>query len=201
MRTPPRASRSSPDRTSCGSAGCIPTTSLLEPSISRITKLPWLLTSTLAQGDSQAGRRRAGRRGLSAKPHRVPLPVAEVGAAGHADVDAPPVDLHERDALFQGQNKPVQPFFGVAVEDHTLGVKGAQLEGRLDAAGNRKPVRMGLRRRTYVRLTPVDVAQVDGCLDQRPPDFPLLAQEHRRVSRHLFLKDKNAPRFEPPPRA
>lgn len=72
--------------------------------------------------------------------HRVPFSVAELGATGHADVHARSVDLHERDAVLQGQNEPVHSFFGVPVENHTFGVKGAQLKGRLDAAGNQETV-------------------------------------------------------------
>lgn len=53
MRMPPRARRSSPDRTSSGCAGRIPTTSLSDPSISRITKFPWLLTSSLGGSRSR----------------------------------------------------------------------------------------------------------------------------------------------------
>lgn len=147
MRTPPTASRSSPDRASSGSAGCIPTTSLLEPSISRITKSPWLLTSSLAAPGAQEhhqpiSRRAAARRrhNLPTRSHRVPLSIAELGAAGHADVHARSVDLHQRDAVLQGQNKPVPSFFCVPVENHTFGVKGAQLKGRLDAAGNQEAI-------------------------------------------------------------
>ncbi|TNN67930.1 hypothetical protein EYF80_021899 [Liparis tanakae] len=43
---PPRASRSSPERTITVSLDCMPTTILLEPSTSRITKGSWLLTSS-----------------------------------------------------------------------------------------------------------------------------------------------------------
>lgn len=59
------------------------------------------------------------------KPHRMPSPIVEFAAPGNADKDAWSVDLHERDAVFQGQHKPVQPVFGVPVEDHTFGVKGS----------------------------------------------------------------------------
>lgn len=70
------------------------------------------------------------------RSHRVPLSIAELGAARHADVHARSVDLHEGDATLQGQNEPVPSSFCVPVENHAFGVKGAQLKGRLDAAGN-----------------------------------------------------------------
>lgn len=74
------------------------------------------------------------------RSHRVPFSIAELGAAGHADVHARSVELHERDAVLQGQNEPVLSFFGVPIENHTFGVKGAQLKGRLDAAGNQETI-------------------------------------------------------------
>lgn len=71
MRTPPTASRSSPDRASSGSAGCIPTTSLLEPSISRITKSPWLLTSSLAAPGAQEHHQPISRRAAAQPANEV----------------------------------------------------------------------------------------------------------------------------------
>lgn len=70
----------------------------------------------------------------------MPFSVAELGATGHADVHARSEDLHERDAVLQGQNEPVLSFLCVPVENHTFGVKGAQLKGRLDAAGTQETI-------------------------------------------------------------
>lgn len=55
--------------------------------------------------------------------HCVPLSIIELGAACHADEDVFSADLHQGDAVFQGQNKPVVPIFGVPVENGTFWVK------------------------------------------------------------------------------
>lgn len=66
--------------------------------------------------------------------HCVPLPVIELGAACHADKDVFFADLHQRDAVLQGQHKPVIPGFGVSIENCTFWVKRAKLKGWLDTA-------------------------------------------------------------------
>lgn len=64
----------------------------------------------------------------------MPLSVVEFRAACCADKHVLLTDLHQRDAVFQGQDKPVLSVFGVPVEDDPFWVKRPQLKGRLDAA-------------------------------------------------------------------
>lgn len=52
-RIPPRASRSSPERTSCVCLDCMPTTSPMVPSTSKTTNISWLLTSSLVAPGAQ----------------------------------------------------------------------------------------------------------------------------------------------------
>lgn len=132
IRIPPRANRSPPERTSSGCLDCVPTTSPLVPSTSRITNFPWLLSSSLVAPGQEEIQTHTSCQSLvgpfainqtALGTYRVPLPVVEFGAACHTDQYVPFANLHQRDAVFQGQNKPVVSVFGVSVENHTFWVK------------------------------------------------------------------------------
>lgn len=137
MRIPPRARRSSPERISIVLLDSMPTTILLEPSTSRTTKGSWLLTSSFVAPGAQCtlfelsgyyakwlvSRALLFKRYRGSCTHHVPFPVVELWASGHADQALSSADLHQRDAVFQGQNKPVLPVFGVSVENGPLWVK------------------------------------------------------------------------------
>lgn len=64
----------------------------------------------------------------------MPLAIVELRSASHTHKYICFADLHHRDAIFQGQNKPVISVFGVPVENCALRVKRPYLKGRLDAA-------------------------------------------------------------------
>lgn len=75
---------------------------------------------------------------LITETHQVPLPVIESRAACCADQHVLLADLHQRDAVFQGKNKPVFSVFGVPIEDDAFWVKCPQLKGGLNAAEKKK---------------------------------------------------------------
>ena len=68
----------------------------------------------------------------------MPFSIIEFGAAGRADLGASFADLHQRDAVFQGQNEPVHAVLSVPVEDRTFWVKRPELKGRLYPAEKKK---------------------------------------------------------------
>lgn len=69
---------------------------------------------------------------------RVPLPVVQLHPALHADQHAFFADLHQGDAVHQGQDEPVLSVFSVSIENQTFGVICPKLEGRLDAAQTKR---------------------------------------------------------------
>lgn len=60
--------------------------------------------------------------------HCVPFSVIELKAACHTNKSIFFAHLHQRDAIFQGQNKPVIPVFGVSIENDAFWVKCPQLK-------------------------------------------------------------------------
>lgn len=54
----------------------------------------------------------------------MPFSVVELGATFRTDMVTPDAELHQREAVFQTQNKPVVPVFGISVENGTFRVKG-----------------------------------------------------------------------------